>query len=121
MVCVCVTAKAKGTNSSHKKKSIGIGRKVKVHGMSHLLGAFQRKLVAQIPYFSTESNADKVRGKPAKRQCVYQWAVLPGPIKGDVLTIDCHIPVALISVLCDSISARRPGRLPDRQGGAERQ
>lgn len=54
-------------------------------------------------------------------QSVYQWAVLPDPIKGEVLTIDCHIPIALISLLCDTISACGPGSLPDRQGGAERQ
>lgn len=47
--------------------------------------------------------------------CVYQWAVLPGPIKGDVLTIDCHIPVALISLLCDSITGQ-VGCQTDREG-----
>lgn len=77
--------------------------------------------MAQMPYFSTESNADRVWGKPAKRQAVYPWAVLADPIKGEVLTIDCHIPIALISLLCDTISACSPGSLPDRQGGAERQ
>lgn len=77
--------------------------------------------MAQKPYFSMESNAGGAGEACETPSSVYQWAVLPDPIKGEVLTIDCHISMALISLWCDTISAHSPGSLPDGQGGAERQ